>query len=396
MQKRRLKGEGAIYQVKNRKNYFVAQISIGKDRSGKRLRETITGSSKKEVFQKMQKALFLINTDSYSKEKIYFGEFFENWFFNYKKLEIKPNSFARYESLWRLKIKDYPICNIKLKDLKTIHFQNHINSLLSEQLISVDNGKRLLNLFSSCLNWAIDHEFLFKNYCKGVKLPKQIKIRKNISFSYEEQMQFIDYLDTKNTVDLLILTTFYSGLRLGEITALTWEDFQDNYLNINKQYQNEYKINNDGTKTRQLKLVTTKTESSIRLVPIPKNIVELLVKHKERQDNLRTKLKKAYKNNNLIFADDIGNPIEHKRPNRRVKQICKESGIPEKTFHGVRHSYASRLYEMSVNVKSAQSLLGHSNYQTTMNIYTHISKTHLEKEINKFDLLANNRQTETN
>ena len=51
---------------------------------------------------------------------------------------------------------------------------------------------------------------------------------------------------------------------------------------------------------------------------------------------------------------------------------------------------------MSVNVKSAQSLLGHSNYQTTMNIYTHISKTHLEKEINKFDLLANNRQTETN
>ena len=67
----------------------------------------------------------------------------------------------------------------------------------------------------------------------------------------------------------------------------------------------------------------------------------------------------------------------------------KEAGIPEKTFHGVRHSYASRLYEMSVNVKSAQSLLGHSNYQTTMNIYTHISKTHLEKEINKFDTLAN-------
>lgn len=194
----------------------------------------------------------------------------------------------------------------------------------------------------------------------------------------------------------MILTTFYSGLRLGEITALTWEDFQDNYLNINKQYQNEYKINNDGTKTRQLKLVTTKTESSIRLVPIPKNIVELLLKHKERLYNLRIKLKKAYKNNNLIFADDIGNPIEHKRPNRRVKQICKESGIPEKTFHGVRHSYASRLYEMSVNVKSAQSLLGHSNYQTTMNIYTNISKTHLEKEINKFDLLANNRQTETN
>ena len=73
MQKRRLKGEGAIYQVKNRKNYFVAQISIGKDRSGKRLRETITGSSKKEVFQKMQKALFLINTDSYSENFLKIG-----------------------------------------------------------------------------------------------------------------------------------------------------------------------------------------------------------------------------------------------------------------------------------------------------------------------------------
>ena len=389
MQKRRLKGEGSIYQVKDRKNYFIAQISIGKDKNGKRLRETITGSSKKEVSQKMQKALFLVNSDSYSKERVFFGDFFENWFFNYKKLEIKPNSFARYESLWRLKIKDYPICGMRLKDLKTIHFQNHINFLLSEQLISIDNAKRLLNLLSSCLNWAIEHEILFRNYCKGVKLPKQIKVKKNISFSYEEQMKFIEHLDLENTIDLLILTTFYSGLRLGEITALTWEDFQDNYLNINKQYQNEYKINNDGTKTRQLKLVTTKTESSIRLLPIPKNIVEILKKHKERQDKLIQSLKKIYKNNNLIFADNIGNPIEHKRPNRRVKPICKEAGIPEKTFHGVRHSYASRLYEMSVNVKSAQSLLGHSNYQTTMNIYTHISKTHLEKEINKFDTLAN-------
>ena len=91
MQKRRLKGEGSIYQVKDRKNYFIAQISIGKDKNGKRLRETITGSSKKEVSQKMQKALFLVNSDSYSKEKVFFGDFFENWFFNYKKLEIKPN-----------------------------------------------------------------------------------------------------------------------------------------------------------------------------------------------------------------------------------------------------------------------------------------------------------------
>lgn len=58
MQKRRLKGKGAIYQVKNRKNYFVAQISIGKDRSGKRLRETITGSSKRSFSKNAKSIIF--------------------------------------------------------------------------------------------------------------------------------------------------------------------------------------------------------------------------------------------------------------------------------------------------------------------------------------------------
>jgi len=387
MQKRRLKGEGAIYQVKNRKNYFVAQISIGKDRSGKRLRETITGSSKKEVFQKMQKALFLINTDSYSKEKIYFGEFFENWFFNYKKLEIKPNSFARYESLWRLKIKDYPICNIKLKDLKTIHFQNHINSLLSEQLISIDNGKRLLNLFSSCLNWAIDHEFLFKNYCKGVKLPKQIKVKKNIVFSFEEQTKFIEYLNLENTVDLLILTTFYSGLRLGEITALTWEDLKNGKLTINKQYQNEYKIDDYGKRTRELHLISTKTESSERIIPLPENILPLIFEYKKEQEKRIDKLKGIYQDKKLIFADSIGNPIEHKRPNREVKKICQKINIPDRTFHSIRHSYATRLFELNVPVKTVQHLLGHSTINTTMNIYTHVMEEQKTDEVQKLNKL---------
>lgn len=388
MQKKKYNGEGTIYDVvKNGKKYYKAQISLGYDKNGKRIRKCFCGYNKTEVLKKMQQALFKYGVSTYSYDNISFGDFFKDWLYNYKKIELKPNSFARYESLFRLKIQDYKIYKIKLRELNTRDIQRHLNELINNNEISIENGKRLITLIHSSLNFAIRQEYIYRNYAEGIVFPKIKKQVNNKVFSKEEQRLFIDHLNTKNTIDLLLLTAFCTGLRLGEITALTWEDLKDGKLTINKQYQNEYKIDDYGNRTRELHLISTKTESSERIIPLPDNILPLIFEHKKEQEKNINRLKGIYQDKKLIFADSIGNPIEHKKPNREVKKICKHINIPDRTFHSIRHSYATRLFELNVPVKTVQHLLGHSTINTTMNIYTHVMEEQKTDEVQKLNKL---------
>ena len=72
------------------------------------------------------------------------------------------------------------------------------------------------------------------------------------------------------------------------------------------------------------------------------------------------------------MADEFGNYIEKKMPIRRLKRLCRDACIEYKTFHALRHTYITRLFEADVNPKTVQKLVGHSDIQTTLNIYTHV------------------------
>lgn len=76
--------------------------------------------------------------------------------------------------------------------------------------------------------------------------------------------------------------------------------------------------------------------------------------------------------------------MDHKKLQRRLKSICNKLDIKDKSFHSIRHTYATRLFEMGVPIKTVQSLLGHSDIATTMNVYTHVMK---EKKLEVLDLL---------
>lgn len=78
--------------------------------------------------------------------------------------------------------------------------------------------------------------------------------------------------------------------------------------------------------------------------------------------------------------------MDHKKPQRRIKTICKKLEIEERSFHALRHSYATRLFEVEVPVKAVQTLLGHSDIATTLDIYTHVM---LDKKIEYMDKLKN-------
>lgn len=350
---------------------------MAQKKDGTPLRKSFSSFKKSEVVKKMNIALSDASRNIFSEgDEMTFGEFYHMWIFTYKQPTVKPLTFEKYESAYRLKIKPYQISQIKLKNLKTYHFQNYINQLHEEGKITSKSGKDLLMRIRSAIKFAIDEPIIFNNPAKNITIPLDYKDNQKDEvkvFSRIDQQIIIESL-TDEVLDLIILTGFMTGLRLGELLALKWSNLSGDEISVTQQYQYNYYVKEDGTRERKYEMVSLKTKESNRTVPVPLKVKKALYSHRQKQLQEKMKIKNIYEDNDLIFADGIGKPIERKRPGRKLQKICNQLGLKEKNFHSLRHSYAKRLFELDVPVKTVQSLMGHSDINTTMNIYTHVMK----------------------
>lgn len=377
-------GEGTIYTTeRNGRKYYTGQVTIGIDENGKQLRKSFSGYKRSEVVQKMKEAQFYIDKNIYtSSGNMTFSTYIKEWLFTSKKAELAPRSFEKYVSTYENKIKDDPISRVELSSLTTLNLQKYFNRLV-EKGESYNQVRHTRMMIKSALEDAVNANLLFRNPVAGVKIKKDETKKKYNILSQEEQQKFIEELDLTNSCDMLIYITLSSGLRLGEVLALKWEDFDGSTLNINKQIQNICTFNDDGSKTWQKTITELKTKDSYSTVPLPEKAIVELKKYKIRQLEHKLKLGKAYKDNDFIFTSDIGDPLDRKKPGRRVSAICKKLNIEHKTFHSLRHSYCTRLFEAGVPIKTVQSLMRHSNSKTTLDIYTHVMPEQKENAVLK-------------
>lgn len=375
-------GEGTIYTTeRNGKKYYTGQVTLGLDEKGKPIRKSFSGYKRSEVVQKMNEAQFYVDNNIYTDTKdLTFGEYLYEWLYTTKKLELAPLSFERYESIYKNKIKTDPIHRIKLSELSTMNLQKFFNNLIEIKKESSSSANYIKTTLKTALEDAVKSGVLFRNPISGVKIKKEEKQKNFNIFTVEEQELLISSLKLTDTVDLVIYTALSTGLRLGEILALKWADFDGNKLDINKQLQIIYE-EKDRVKKQVKKLLPLKTKDSKAILPIPQKVAKELQKHRLRQSEMKLRLGKAYQDEDFIFADDIGQPIDRKRPGRKLSKICKDLNIPHRTFHSLRHTYCTRLFEAGVPIKTVQALMRHSNSQTTLDIYTHVMPEQKDKAI---------------
>ncbi|QTC40986.1 site-specific integrase [Bacillus sp. V3] len=182
--------------------------------------------------------------------------------------------------------------------------------------------------------------------------------------------------------DLLTFTLLaYTGLRAGEMIALKWSDidFDNQTLTVYRTYYNP--TNNKSKYT----LLTPKTQTSHRTITIDKLLIDLLQLHKKEQDEIKKENEPFYQDNNFILATNEGYPKTIKAISIRLKRLLTKSKINKDiTPHSFRHTHTSLLIEANVHIKEIQERLGHSDINTTMDIYAHMTKNIKKEASNKF------------
>ena len=375
------------------KTKYLKRTINGKDYFYIRLRhknllkpKDIYAPTVKELNKKVNSMIIRLE-NNIIENKDYFESFFENWLFDVKFLVLKPSTKERYEGVYRNYIKNSSLSKIKIKDICLDNVQNYYNDLLKEGT-SVSCIQTINKLIAPCIRYAYHNNILIKDFSKMIILPKEreaTKLEKQSKvhpFSLAEQKRFTAEV-RNHEHELLFLTALNSGLRQGELFALTWNDIDFNRccINVNKTVRNVSEVSRDGRSKSKVIIQTPKSVASIRTVLIPYALCEKLKHHKTCQMQHKLKLANLYTDNNLVFCTPYGTYLDgsniRKRMNKIIENInSRESNkiniiLPRK-FHDLRHTYATRLFELGESPKTIQNLLGHSNISVTLNTYTHV------------------------
>ncbi len=380
MAKKRGNGEGSIKQRAN--GTWEGKYTIGRDENGKLIVKSLYGKTRREVAEKLNQKINLLNNNAYINESnMLLEKWIMIWLNDYKKLNVKATTYVNYRSRIKNHIIPY-IGKISLKKLTTHNVQQMVNSLVSKN-ISATLIKDCFKVLNGCLEQAIKNEMIYKNVAKNVSLPKLINKKAEI-LTPKQQKLFIS--ECKNTyLGNIFIFALGTGLRIGEILALTWSDIdlESGYIKVSKTLNIVY----DEKKSKWVKTFgTPKTQSSYRKVPIMPSIKKLSLEQKEYQVKLKEKASELYDyKTNLVFTTRIGTTLDPRNMQRSFHTIANKCNLKDVSIHSLRHTFASRGLEKGVELKVMQEILGHSSIKITADLYTHVLPDTKAKEIIKLE-----------
>lgn len=294
------------------------------------------------------------------------------WLTHYIKPSSKQRTFEQYSKVAQIHILPY-LGDIVLTDLTPFVLQKFITDLTTNGNKRTGKGlspnfiKTILSVIQNSLKTAHLVGYLPEYSANKIKRPKIVE-KQVECFSIQEQKKIEEAaLSAKKDKYRGIVLCLYTGLRIGELLALTWND-----IDFDKSILSVTKTCHDGNENgKHIRIIDTpKTENSRRQIPLSKTLVKMLKDMKKKS------------NCEFVIADGK-KPVFTRSYQRTFELLLKKLGLPHKGFHSLRHTFATRALECGMDVKSLSEILGHKNATITLNRYAHSLWEHKAEMMNK-------------
>lgn len=367
-------GTGSVYQRSNGK--WVGQCYVTQT-DGRRVRRSITGSSRREVEKKISDLLEReeagrpVAPIDLSVEK-----YLREWLDQIVSKRVRPNTLAAY----RFQAERYLIPDLGRRRLSALSAREL--RIYLEKLRGRGVGDRTIQYVHATLRGALEdavrEELIDRNVAKLVRAPRSPREERK-PLSVEEVRTLLTKNSEHRLVALLIVLALL-GVRRSEALGLRWEDvdLEVGHLQIRRGLQRI-----DGS----LVTMPTKTARSRRTIPLPKVVAEALTRHREVQEKERVELAERWPDLGYVFTTPIGTPIDPRNCTRIVQDACRAAGVRVVRLHDFRHGCVSVLLGLGVPPRTAMDIAGHSTIEMTMNVYGHVTLDEKRSALDKLGSL---------
>lgn len=385
--------DGMYYAVISYKNelgqYKQKWITTGlKERGNKKAAQRIL----EEEVEKFQEPIIAENQQPQIQNNILFVDYIEDYV-KAKEKELSPAVFVSYNMCVKI-IKEYFGDKLKLKDVTYHHLEAFYEYLRKERGNKNVTVKHHAIILSPALRQAYRDDLIAKNPYEF--MPKIKREKTKMAYYNKDEIEKLFEVTDKTPLSLIVRVAAYYGFRRSELIGLKWDaiDFDNKMITIKHKVLNvngEFYLSD-----------TLKTQASNRTLPLLPEIENLLLKRQEQIKKNKKLYGKSYnyKFVDYVFVDDIGDLINPDHVSNRFRNILKKNKLKHIRFHDLRHSCASLLVANKVPLKNIQEWLGHSNFNTTADVYSHLdysAKLESASAIsNALNFNANDKENEDN
>ena len=367
---------------------YMFQTYLGVDpATGKPRKTTRRGfATKKEAQLTLSRLKFEIEENGFTKvTHDSFEEIYLLWFDSAYKNTVKESTYVKTKEMFRVHILP-AFGSMKLNKISVTYCQTTVNNWCD----SLAKYRVMKNYVTKVLDYSIALGLLKDNPMRKITMPKRKEIvdgeKVENYYNKEELQHFLDCIKSDGFTrwHALFRLLAFSGMRKGEALALEWKDidFNQSTVTVNKTLARG--------ENNKLIIQSPKTKTSFRTVSVDPGTMQLLKEWRKEQATDFLKLGFNTMNpSQVIFTNYKNDYMQLASVTNRINKIIKKHDLKVITTHGLRHTHCSILFEAGVPIQEVKERLGHSDIQTTLNIYTHVTEKAKEKSAEKFAAYVN-------